>query len=168
MLRISYFFTAAIMLASLMIQGHSSFDVLRIGGVKPDLLFIAIVYYGYTFGSFYGEVTGFFGGIFHDAVSNSPLGLLTLPKVIIGFTIGMIGRSFIKNNILITALLIFGTSLVKGVLTLLLCIIFHEASLSDILDIILPESFYNALLAPPLFFLFDRIYEEEISKEVRY
>lgn len=158
---LTYIFTIAIMIISLIIQGHSSFDVLRIGGVKPDLLFIAIVYFGYNFGSFYGTVTGFSGGLFHDAISNSPLGLLALPKVIIGYVVGLLGRSFLKQNILTIALLIFGASLVKGLLTLLLCLLFHEASFSDIATIILPESFYNALLAPPLFFLYDKIFEHE-------
>ena len=43
---LTYIFTAAIMVASLIVQGHSSFDVIRIAGVKPDLLFIAVLYFG--------------------------------------------------------------------------------------------------------------------------
>ena len=55
---LTYVFTGAIILVSLILQGHSSFDILRIAGVKPDLVFIAVIYFGYSFGSFYGEVTG--------------------------------------------------------------------------------------------------------------
>lgn len=162
-MNITYFFTLAIMAGSLIIQSHPSFDVLRIGGVKPDLLFIAVVYYSYSFGSFYGQVTGFFGGLFQDATSFSPLGLLTLPKVIVAFVIGLLGRSVIKVNILSVALLMFASSIVKGVLTTILCIIFHENAVGDIVGVILPEAFYNALIAIPVFYLFDRIYESEIS-----
>jgi rod shape-determining protein MreD len=136
-----------------------------LGGVKPDLLFIAIIYYSYSFGSFYGEVTGFIGGLFHDAVSNAPLGLLTLPKVICGFTVGMFGRGILKSNIFTVVLLLFVASLAKGVITLLLAMIFHEAAISDVTNVLLPEAFYNALVAPLLFFLFDKIYEHEISDE---
>ncbi|MBN2080148.1 MAG: rod shape-determining protein MreD [Spirochaetes bacterium] len=162
---VTYLFTAAIILVSLLVQGHTSFDVLRIAGVKPDLIFITVVYLSYCFGSFYGEVTAFISGLLHDAVSNSPLGLLTLPKVAVAFIIGMFGRSLFKSNILTVSLLLFCASIVKGFLTLFLCYIFHEASASSILSIILPEAFYNALLAPPLFFLFDKIFERELERE---
>ena len=162
---VTYIFSGAIILVSLLIQGHSSFDVLRIAGVKPDLLFIAVLYLSYCFGSFYGEVTGFVSGLLHDAVSNSPLGLLTFPKVAVGFLVGMFGRSLFKSNILTTSLLLFVASLVKGFITLFLAYVFHEASVSSIICIIIPEAFYNALLAPPLFFLFDKIFERELARE---
>jgi rod shape-determining protein MreD len=161
---LKYIFIGTIMLLSLLIQGHSSFDVVRVAGVKPDLLFVSIVYFGYTFGSFYGEVTGFIGGLFHDAVSNSLLGLLTLPKVIIGYIVGYIGRSILRQNPLTVFLLIFGASLVKGILTLLLCLAFSEAAAGDIVSIILPESFYNAILAPFMFILFDKLFDSEIER----
>lgn len=151
----------------LIIQGHSSFDVIRISGVKPDLLFILIVYTGYSFGSFYGEVTGFISGLLHDSISNSPLGLLAFPKMAMGFTIGMLGRSVIKSNLVTITLLLFVSSIIKGIITLMLCYIFHESRVSQTLSIILPESFYNAILAPPLFFVFDRVFKNELEREGR-
>lgn len=160
---LTYIFTAAIILASLIIQGHSSFDVIRIAGVKPDLVFVSILYFGYNFGSFYGEVTGFAGGLFHDAVSSSPLGMLALPKVIIGYAVGLIGRSILKPNILTIILLVFGASIVKGLLTLFLSFLFQDATVSSVISIIFPEAFYNTLLAPPLFFVFDRIFEHDLE-----
>jgi rod shape-determining protein MreD len=162
---LTYVFTGAIILVSLLIQGHPSFDILRIAGVKPDLIFITVVYLSYCFGSFYGEVTAFIGGLLHDAVSNSPLGLLTFPKVAVAFIVGMFGRTLFKSNILTISLLLFAASLVKGFITLFLCYVFQEASASSILSIILPEAFYNALLAPPLFYIFDKIFERELEKE---
>lgn len=165
---LAYIFTAAIMVLSLIIQGHPSFDALRIGGVKPDLMFIAIVYFGYSFGSFYGETTGFIGGLFHDSVSHSDLGLLTLPKVIVGFVVGMIGRGVIRSNIVTIFILLFASSIIKGVITLLLSMIFHNAALNDITGVILPEAFYNALLAPFLFKIYDKIFESEIEEGGNY
>lgn len=162
---VSYLFTAGLIIVSLIIQGHSSFDVLRIAGVKPDLLFITIVFLSYSFGSFYGEITGFISGLLHDSVSNSPLGLLTFPKMALGFIVGMFGRSVLKESFATVFLLLFGASLIKGVITLFLCYLFHEASVSQIASVIIPESFYNAFVAPPLFMLFDKIYEKEIERE---
>ncbi len=160
----SYIMTAILILVSLIVQGHSSFDSIRIGGVKPDLLFILVVYMGYSFGSFYGQITGFVSGLLHDSVSNSPLGLLTFPKLALGFIAGMIGRSVIKNNVISIILLLFLASLIKGVITLFLSYTFHQTMISAIITIILPESFYNAILAPPLFFIYDKIYEKELER----
>lgn len=162
---VTYIFMGALIAASLIIQAHPSFDVLRIAGVKPDLLFVTIVYYSYSFGSFYGEVTGFIGGLLHDAVSNSPLGLLAFPKMTLGFIVGFFGRSVFKANLLTISLLILIASLLKGIITLMLCYIFHEASIISVINIIFPEAFYNALIAPALFFLYDKIFEKELSRE---
>ena len=126
--------------------------MLRIAGVKPDLLFIAIVYFAYSFGSFYGEVTGFISGLLHDAVSNSPLGLLTFPKMLLGFAVGMFGRAVLKENLATIFILLFLSSIAKGTITLFLGYIFHEVSVSSIASVIFPESFYNAILAPFVFF----------------
>lgn len=160
----TYIMTAILILVSLIVQGHSSFDSIRIGGVKPDLLFILVVYMGYSFGSFYGQITGFVSGLLHDSVSNSPLGLLTFPKLALGFIAGMMGRSVIKNNVISILLLIFLASVIKGIITLFLSYTFHQTMLSSIITIILPESFYNAILAPPLFFIYDKIYEKELER----
>jgi rod shape-determining protein MreD len=161
----TYIISGIIILISLLIQSHSSFDVLRIAGVKPDLIFIAVVYFSYCFGSFYGELTGFIGGLLHDSFSRSPLGLLTLPKVALGFIAGLFGRSIFKPNIVVIFGLIFVSSLIKGLVTLTLCYIFHESSADAVISVILPESFYNALLSPPLFFFFDKIFESELERE---
>ncbi|MDY6967396.1 MAG: rod shape-determining protein MreD [Spirochaetota bacterium] len=161
----TYIFSGALLIASLIIQGHSSFDVLRVVGVKPDLIFIVIIYLAYNFGSFFGEITGFIGGLLHDAVSNSPLGLLAFPKMIIAFFIGMFGRTILKDNILTISLMILTTSILKGIITLILCYIFHEGRISTVVAVILPESLYNAVIAPLLFYLFDKIFQENLSKE---
>ncbi len=162
---VGYVFTGAIMLASLIIQGHSSFDVLKVAGAKPDLLFIAVVFFAYNFGSFYGEVTGFIGGLLHDAVSNAPLGLLTFPKMALGFIVGMFGRSVLRENVASIFLLLLASSIVKGILTLFLCYLFDEADVASRAGVIIPEAFYNAVLAPPIFMLYSKIFEREIERE---
>lgn len=157
-----YIFTAVIATVALVLQGT---DIIQIAGKKPDLVFILVVYIGYSFGSFNGQVVGFITGLFHDSISRSPLGLLTLPKVVLGFVVGMFGRSVIKNNVLTIMLLLFVASLLKGILTLFLCYIFHQAMLSSVIQVIIPEALYNGIISPPLFFLFDRIYRSELERE---
>ena len=128
-------------------------------------MFIAVIYFGYSFGSFYGEVTGFISGLLHDAVSNSPLGLLTFPKMLLGFIIGKFGRSIIRINVVTVFLMVFVSSLVKGVVTLFLCYFFDEGAISTVITVIFPESFYNALLSPLLFILYDKIFQDALPEE---
>lgn len=162
---VTYIIMGIVAAVALLIQGHNSFDVIRIWGVKPDLLFIVIVYISYSFGSFVGEITGFVGGLFHDAISHSPLGLLTLPKVVLGFLVGLFGRGMFKNTFITVAIMLFLASLLKGIITLFLAYIFHHGSVSQVLSVIIPESFYNAIVAPFLFVLFDKIFEKELQRE---
>ncbi len=161
---IGYVFTGALIIASLIIQGHGSFDVLKVAGAKPDLLFIAVVFFSYNFGSFYGEVTGFIAGLLHDAVSNAPLGLLTFPKVVLGYIVGMFGRSVLRENLATVFLLVLAASIVKGIISLFLCYIFDGASVASRAGVIIPESIYNAVLAPFLFMLYNKIFEREIER----
>jgi rod shape-determining protein MreD len=126
-----YVLTAIVMAFSLLVQSNPAFDVIRIFGVKPDLLFISIIYFGYSFGSFYGEVTGFIGGIFMDSISRSPLGFDTLPKVILGYTVGFFGRSVFHGSILSVIIIIIIASLAKGVISLILAFLFHQAAVTE-------------------------------------
>jgi len=61
-------------------------------------------------------------------------------------------------------LLIFIASVLKGILTLFLAYIFHQALLVSVIQIILPEAFYNAVISPPLFFIFDKIFQGELER----
>lgn len=160
-----YILSAVIMAVSLILQSHPSFDTIRFLGVKPDLLFIALVYFSYSFGSFYGQTCAFIGGIFQDANSNGPLGLMTLPKVLIAFLAGFAGRSVFQGNSFTVILIVFVASLLKGVLTLIFALFFGDASVSSIPHIILPESVYNALISMPLFYIYNKIFDFELSKE---
>lgn len=162
-----YILSGVILGVSLILQSHPSFDVIRFAGVKPDLIFVAIVYFSYTFGSFYGEVGAFIGGLFQDSISNSPLGFLTLPKVIVAFAVGFFGRGMFQGGALMVMVLMLVASIVKGGLTFVVALTFHEAAAGDILGVILPESLYNAMIAMPLFYIFDKIFEFELSRERR-
>ena len=160
---LKYIFTTIIIILALVLQSHTSLDVIRIFGVKPDLLFIVIVYFSYTFGAFYGQVAAFSSGLLRDAVSNSPLGFLTLPSVLIAFVVGMFGKEMLKDNLLTISLMIFAASFVKGIIAYLLSIIFLSASAFSIINVVLPESIYNAIIAPAVFILLNKLFTEEIN-----
>lgn len=160
-----YVVSAVLILLSLLIQGHPSFDVIRTLGVKPDILFIIIVYLSYNFGPFYGETCGFAGGLLQDCVSRSPLGLLAFPKMAIGLVAGMLGKDVFKNNLLTIMLLMFIASLAKGVITLMLCYAFSDASISQVITVIIPEAVYNSFISPIIFILLDKVFAKQLKSE---
>ncbi len=161
---ITYLLTGLVLAIALLVQGHTSTDAIRFFGVKPDLVFIIVVYLGYTFGSFYAQISAFVSGIFRDSISNSPLGFLTLPAVIIAFLAGMLGRGVFKSSLLMISLMLFVASLLKGVICLVLAYIFSAGDAVSIYNLILPEALYNAVLAPPVFILLDKLFSSEIER----
>lgn len=163
---LNYVFTGLLVVASLILQGHPSFGMLgSFFGVKPDIMFIVIVYLGFTYGAFYGEVVGFIGGLLIDCMSSSPLGLMAFPKMVIGLLAGLFGRSMFKSTFLTIIIIVGIGSLIKGVITMLLAAIFSHTSFSAITSVILPETIYNVILSYPLFWIFDKIYQPEVNRE---
>ena len=161
---LKYIFTAIITILALVVQSHTSLDVIRVFGVKPDLLFIIVVYFAYAFGAFYGQVVAFASGLLRDSVSGSPLGFLTLPSVFIAFIIGMFGKEILKDNLMNISLMIFAASFVKGIISFLLSAIFLSADVFAIINIVLPESLYNAIIAPALFILLNKLFADDVNR----
>jgi len=161
----TYIVTTILMVVSLILQTHTSFDSVRIFNTKIDLVFIVTVYMGYSFGSFYGQVTGFIGGLLQDSLSLTPLGMNAFSKMSLGFIVGMFGREIIQSNLLTVSILVFVASIIKGVITLMLCYIFNEGLIDSTIRIILPEAFINGLFSPILFYVFDKLFASELERE---
>ena len=155
-----YIVTTILVIISILFQGH-----LGISGTKPDLLFIIVVYMAYSFGSFYGQVTGFCGGLLLDADSGAPLGLFTFSYIIAGFVVGMFGRSVFRGNFITIMLLLFVASFIKGILTLFICYSFDQVSFFRSMGVVFTESLFNAFLAPLFFFIFDKLFARELERE---
>jgi rod shape-determining protein MreD len=82
--------------------------IIEIGVWRPDLVLIAIIYIGYRYGMIPGVLTGFFLGIFQDALSPLPLGMSSLAGSITGFAAGQVKEFKLAVNarLLATVILI--------------------------------------------------------------
>lgn len=82
--------------------------VLAIGGIKPNLLIILPVIFGFLYGRNDGMFTGFFSGMMFDLQSSVLFGFSALVFTYIGYAAGMFNKDFNKNSyaIPITVLLI--------------------------------------------------------------
>jgi len=65
------------------------------GTAAIDLVLIAVLYVGLTFGPVLGLLAGTLAGLAQDALSSGVLGMGGLAKTIVGFAVGVVGTQFI-------------------------------------------------------------------------
>lgn len=87
-----YAIVTVIIFIGAMVLQTSVLSQIPIGGMKPDLALIIVVYIGLVKGPEMGSLSGFCFGLLHDAVSGASLGSNALAKTIVGFVCGVGGR----------------------------------------------------------------------------
>ena len=94
-------YTLLLFLSALVLQ-TTLMPFLQIGGIKPDLVLVIVVYLGLIRGPEVGCVSGFFFGLIEDFFSlvGNYLGSNALTKTIIGFFCGMGGRQLYTQSLL--------------------------------------------------------------------
>lgn len=119
----------------------------------PDLILILNVYLALQNGPMIGQSMGFISGLFIDFMSAGPLGLQTLLRTVVGYSLGFFNRLLNTSSFFFPALYIFVISIIKALLFIVfsfffphLSVLHHIFSLSFVFEIIL-----NTFLAPILF-----------------
>ena len=138
---------------SLLIQSTLLEFIASIGGVKPDISLIILVFIAFKTGSTYGLIYGFLLGLGQDLISLPPLGFYALIKASLGFSFGLLEGAFTMDPILLPILLVFVASLIKGIIVWVMASIFSISSLglSYFGAKFWLEIVYNCLLTPLLF-----------------
>jgi rod shape-determining protein MreD len=157
--RVKIFLLSIFMLAVATILQSTLISYIAIGGVKPDLSLIILVFISVRTGSLIGQFSGFTSGLIEDFISLPPLGFFSLIRTIIGFLYGLIRRSFYIDPLFVPILFVIVASLIKGILIWLVALIFSVSS-ADIAFFgakFWIEIGYNALLAPFIFALLNLI-----------
>jgi rod shape-determining protein MreD len=97
---------------------------IRVLGVHPDLVLMAVVAWSVLRGSQEGMVWALIGGVVMDLFSAAPFGISTLALLIIGFVSGLGQASFFRIDLLVPIVVIVPATLVyqlciAGLLSLL-------------------------------------------------
>ena len=123
-------------------------------GVKPDIVLIMIVIFSNFYGSFKGELIGFFSGLLEDLLSMSPLGFNAFINSTIGFLSGItVGKIFL-NPLTITIFLVFFGTLFKSVLSFFLLLIFVPEKAGSVYTLkFLIEIGFNIIITPFIYFI---------------
>lgn len=126
---------------------------IAIGGVRPDLALIVLVFVALRKGAMVGQVAGFASGIVEDFASVSPLGFHMLLGTVIGFLAGLPSGNLFVDPLAMPILLTVTATIVKGLVSGIVSALFGlEASgFRYFAGRLWIEAGYNALLSPFLF-----------------
>ncbi|GHV93912.1 hypothetical protein AGMMS50293_02320 [Spirochaetia bacterium] len=130
----------------------------KAGGVVPDLALGIIVYSAYVNGAMSGQLSGFFGGILYDFLSEAPLGLNALIRTLVGALAGIMKGTFFLDSFFLPMILCAAATLFKAAGLFILHLLFSGAvhAYSLMAPTLWVELILNILSAPLLFALLKR------------
>lgn len=134
----------------------------EIGGVKPDLLLILVVFTSLLKGPVQGLKIGFLVGLLEDLLSGKFLGIRILTKALTGLLIGLGETKIFKENYLVPVVVLFFSTLVHEILFMLFSkFTGFELPLGTVFwKQILTLAVYHAVIAPffyvPAYKAYDR------------
>ncbi len=135
-------------------------DSLQLFGIKPDLVFVLVIFSALLRGQKEGALTGFVAGFLMDIAAGSYFGLNALALLAAGYLAGIMQTALYKDNpfvvALVTLLVGFLTGLIYYLLFLYLGIFISPGVALG--RITLFGAFYNALVALLLYRWFFRTY----------
>lgn len=140
--------------ASLLLQSTLLRRV-AVGGVRPDLTFVVLIFVSIRRGPMVGQLGGFAVGIAEDLVSLAPLGYHALLRATTGYLYGLFLGNVYVDPILIPVAFAAAGTLVKALLSVLLEAVFSISSsgFAPFGGPVWIELGWNAVLAPFLFAL---------------
>mgnify|MGYP001596777321 CR=1 FL=1 len=133
----------------------AALDTISIFGVKPDILLIVVILFGFRLGWMSGCITGLISGFLKDIFSGTLLGADSFSFALTGIVAGWLGRRFYAETPIAQVILSFWVALFNHFLYL---VVSHPLPLGDAIKfIILPSSAYTALFSVPVFFILRKI-----------
>src|SRR3989338_4876108 len=134
-------------------------DLFTIGGINPDFILIVAIYSGLCLDKNIAAGIGFAFGLVQDALSFKLMGINSLSKCLIGFSIGSLREEILGENLLVQYLFTFMATFLNGTIFLLISkgLLSMEIETLSFFWSLLIQGIYNSLLAPPVFLLFNKI-----------
>ena len=133
-------------------------ELLSLGGIKPDLILIFVVYCGIHFQKNNGIRMGVLVGFIQDNLSGGLLGINTLSKGLAGLFFSSLKDKIIVEGILPISYFLFAASLIDGLIYFVATTSLMGAQING--DFLFYQIFfcgiYNAVTGFFLFHMFDR------------
>lgn len=128
---------------------NTVFATFSLNGVKPNLLLIITVFFGYAASMNNGMLTGFFCGLLCDIFFNSFIGIYSFLFMLLGAFGGMMAKIFYQDDVIFPYLTIAVTDGLFGFTYYLVMFLLRgRFAFADYLEsIILPEILYTLILS---------------------
>ena len=128
---------------------NTVFATFSLNGVKPNLLLIITVFFGYAASMNNGMLTGFFCGLLCDIFFNSFIGTYSFLFMLLGAFGGMMAKFFYQDDVIFPYLTIAITDGLFGFTYYIVMFLLRgRFSFADYLEsIILPEILYTLILS---------------------
>jgi rod shape-determining protein MreD len=146
--------TIIVMLLCILLQS-TILKRIAIGGVKPDLALIVLVFVSMRRGSMVGQISGFATGFLEDVMNVSPLGFHSLLRTVMGFLYGLLSGNVFVDPFLMPIVLIVVATILKGILSGIVSALFGitASGFMTFTGRLWIEAGYNGVIAPFLFAL---------------
>lgn len=148
----------------------SVFTYFEIAGVRPNLLLMITCIIGFTMGSRYGLLTGFFSGLLIDLMAGGKVGFTALVYMYAGNVNGFFYKDYVKEEIMLPMALVAASTFVYEFLYYIFYFLLqNKLRLSYYLvRIILPEVIYTVVITLIVYvFIYFIIRKVEQSKKRR-
>jgi len=157
----------AVVLTALVLQSTLLAQI-KLGGAKPDLVFLVTIVLAFLEGPSSGSLAGFVGGMADDFLLNQPKGITSLTLTLVGYSVWML-RQYITSPSPLLPVGLVGSATVGGVLfygmvSFLLGQL--DVGFGYLVRIALLTGLYNAVLTPLLFPLVRRVAESSRARKV--
>jgi rod shape-determining protein MreD len=157
----------AVVLTALLLQS-TLFARFRLGGAKPDLVFLVTIVLAYLEGPTSGTVAGFVGGMAEDFLLNQPKGITALTLTLVGYAVG-VARQYVSTPSPLLPVFLVGGATTIGVLFYGLVSFLlgqFDFGFGFLFRVALLSGLYNAVLTPIVFPVIRRVAEATKSKRV--
>ena len=126
--------------------------------VRPDLLLILTIYFGFSSSTVSGGLLAFCMGYLLDLFSGNVFGLYAFTRPLIFFVTRLFKHKFYWEGLSFQLLFVFIVAMLEGLLLLVLLAGLSPGPLRNLFPAmftyLLPQSMGTALITPPLFSLF--------------
>jgi rod shape-determining protein MreD len=135
---------------------------LPIQRIRPDIVLVLILCWGFTLPPVSGGILSFLLGFLMDLFSGNSFGLYTFTRPLLFYLTYLFKGRFYLESFLSQSLFVFLFALFEGLLILALLSALNPMHLSNLTPLLfayfLPQSLLTGLIAPILFFLLHRLF----------
>jgi rod shape-determining protein MreD len=135
---------------------------LPIQRIRPDILLVLILYWGFTLPPVTGGIHALFLGYLMDLFSGNSFGLYTFTRPLLFYLAQLFKGRFYLESLISQSLFVFVFALFEGLLILSLLAALNPLPLGNLsspfFTFFLPQSFLTGLITPVLFFFLQKVF----------